>query len=261
MTVHLTDTCRWHLYDSFDTYSQHKIDHTFKMYQEASHRLNILCRYNSASLDSSRSVMDTHLVWDTGASIGLTPFSSDLIDYLPLDGITVKDIAQTNTVLGIGTIMWKLPTTKEHPVYIPAVAYHMPDCDIHLFSPQYYFKLHGGDAKITAHKVIMHLPNDHVVDIPINTALNLPKISSPHPRLKNKTSMNPIFSLCLSQTFWTYLVLPSPSTARPSQMSRITISQVLRGSSSVGIPNYALTCITFMNRCVIATTKFQILTI
>jgi hypothetical protein len=84
------------------------------------------------------------LVWDTGASNGLTPFCSDFIDYPPLDGITEKDIARTNSVLGIGTIMWKLPTMKGHPVFIPAVAYHMPDCDIHLFSPQSYFNLHGG---------------------------------------------------------------------------------------------------------------------
>ena len=102
--VHLTDTCHWHLYDSFDAYSQHKIDLTFRIYQEASHCLSILRSSDSASTGSSRSVTDTHLVWDTGASIGLTPFCSDFIDYLPLDGITVKDIAQTNTVLGIGTV-------------------------------------------------------------------------------------------------------------------------------------------------------------
>jgi hypothetical protein len=63
------------------------------MYQEANHRLSILCSYNSASSGSSCSVMDSYLVWDTGAFIGLTPFCSDFIDYLPLDGVTVKDIA------------------------------------------------------------------------------------------------------------------------------------------------------------------------
>ncbi len=42
----------------------------------------------------------------------------------------------------------------------------MPNCDIHLFSPQSYFQLHGGDANITAHKVVMRLPDDHAVNIP-----------------------------------------------------------------------------------------------
>ena len=45
------------------------------------------------------------LVWDTGASIGLTPFCCDFIDYLPLEGATVNDISKANKVLGIGTVM------------------------------------------------------------------------------------------------------------------------------------------------------------
>jgi hypothetical protein len=104
---------------------------------------------------------------------------TNIIDYLPLDGVTVKDIAWTNSVLRIGTIMWKLPTTKGHPVFIPAVAYHMHDCDIRLFSPQSYFNLHGGDATVTARSVMMRLPDNHVVNILIDPTINLPVI--PHP--------------------------------------------------------------------------------
>ena len=33
------------------------------------------------------------LIWDTGASIGLTPFRSDFINYTKLDNMSVKDIA------------------------------------------------------------------------------------------------------------------------------------------------------------------------
>jgi hypothetical protein len=131
------------------------------------------------------------LVWDTGASIGLTPFRSDFIDYLPLDGVTVKDIARTNSVLGIGTIMWKLPTTKGHPVFIPAVAYHMPDCDIRLFSPQSYFNLHGGDATVTARSVVMRLPDKHEVHIPIDPTVNLPTIPHPQPTLEEQDEYGP----------------------------------------------------------------------
>ena len=116
------------------------------------------------------------LVWDTGALIGLTPFHSGFIDYLPLDGVSVKDISRTNSVLRIGMIMWKLPTRKGHPVYIPAIAYHIPDCEIHLFSPQSYFDLHEGEATVTGRLVIMHLPDDHIVDIPINSLTNLPVV-------------------------------------------------------------------------------------
>jgi hypothetical protein len=136
------------------------------------------------------------LVWDTGASIGLTPFCSDSIDYFPLDGITVIDIAQTNSILviilGIGTIMWKLPTMKGHPVFIPAVAYHsMPDGDIRLFSPQPYFNLHVGDPTVTTRSVVMHLPDNHVVDIPIDPTVNHPVIPHPQPTLEEQDKFGP----------------------------------------------------------------------
>ncbi len=88
---HLTDTCRWRLYDSFDAHSQLKITDTYRRYQILMHRLSILRSYQSASSGATRSVTNTMLVWDTGASIGLTPFRSDFIDYLPLDGVNVKD--------------------------------------------------------------------------------------------------------------------------------------------------------------------------
>ena len=50
------------------------------------------------------------VIFDTGASIGLTPFRSDFIDYRVLDNVTVKDIARQNKVLGVGTVMWKFAT-------------------------------------------------------------------------------------------------------------------------------------------------------
>jgi hypothetical protein len=136
--THLTDTCHWRLYDSFDAHLQLGINDTYQHYERLVHPLSILRSYQSTTLGVTRSVTNTMLVWDTGASIGLTPFRSDFIDYLQLDGVTVKDIARTNSVLGIGTTMWK------HPVFIPAVAYHMPDCDICFFSSQSFFNLHGG---------------------------------------------------------------------------------------------------------------------
>jgi len=157
--------------------------------------------YQSTSSDATRSVTNTMLVWDTGASIGLTPFCSDFIDYLPLDGVTVKDIPWVNSVLVIGTIMWKLPMTKGHPVFIPAVAYHMPDCDIHLFSPQSYFNLHGGDTNVTAWSVVMCLPDNHVVNIPINSTVDLPVIPHPQPTLEEQDNFGPhLLSLIVANT-------------------------------------------------------------
>ena len=44
------------------------------------------------------------LIWDTGASFGLTPFRSDFIDYVQAD-IPVRDVSKVNKVIGIGTTL------------------------------------------------------------------------------------------------------------------------------------------------------------
>ncbi len=48
----------------------------------------------------------TPLIWDTGATHGLTPFLKDFIHYHLYD-IPVKDISKVNRVIGVGTVMHK----------------------------------------------------------------------------------------------------------------------------------------------------------
>ncbi|KAL7474042.1 hypothetical protein ACHAW6_000041, partial [Cyclotella cf. meneghiniana] len=55
---------------------------------------------------SKSSPKNCPLVWDTGASFGLTPFRSDFIDYTECS-IKVNDVSKTNTVVGIGTTLHK----------------------------------------------------------------------------------------------------------------------------------------------------------
>lgn len=74
------------------------------------------------------------LIWDTGASYGLTPFWSDFIDYVACT-IPVRDVTKVNTVIGIGTTLHKFTDTKGLPVYLPCVSYHLPQTDVRLFSP------------------------------------------------------------------------------------------------------------------------------
>ncbi len=44
------------------------------------------------------------LIWDVGASHGLTPFWSDFIDYVKCE-LPVRDVTKVNTVEGIGTTL------------------------------------------------------------------------------------------------------------------------------------------------------------
>ncbi len=62
---------------------------TFEMHQSAPDRLN------------PKTLI---LIWDTGASAGLTPFWSDFIDYVVCE-IDVCDITKVNKVVGIGTTL------------------------------------------------------------------------------------------------------------------------------------------------------------
>ena len=116
------------------------------------------------------------LIWDTGASIGLTPFRSDFIDYQTLNNVTVKDIARKNKVLGVGTVLWKFYTRDGREVFLPLICYHVEHATIRLMSPQQYFKNHGGHADVTGHNVAFHLPDKTIIDIPICPTSNLPTI-------------------------------------------------------------------------------------
>ena len=116
------------------------------------------------------------LIFDTGASIGLTPFRSDFIDYMELDNVSVKDIARNNKVLGVGTVMWKFTNREGKEVFLPLVCYHVEHAAIRLLSPQQYFKSHGGRAELSGNSVNWHLPNKAIIDIPIDERSNLPMI-------------------------------------------------------------------------------------
>jgi hypothetical protein len=58
------------------------------------------------------------LIWDTGASDGLTPFCSNFIDYIECE-IDVQDISKVNKVIGIGTMLHRFVDTNGNDVYLP----------------------------------------------------------------------------------------------------------------------------------------------
>ena len=86
---------------------------------------------------------DTLLVYDLGASAGLTLFKSDFFDYVKCS-IPVQDISKVNEVIGIGTTIHKFVDTKGRFVYLPQVACHLPSSEVCLFSPQVFHQSCGG---------------------------------------------------------------------------------------------------------------------
>ena len=97
------------------------------------------------------------LVWDTGASFGLTPFRGDFLDYVECK-ITVRNIAHANTVIGIGTTLHKF-NLDGHEIFLPCLSYHLPSAEVQLFSPQTYHTLYGGHSTVCGDKIEMFIDN------------------------------------------------------------------------------------------------------
>ena len=72
--------------------------------------------------------------------------------------LTVKDISKNNTVVRIGTVMWKFTATNGDILYLPGLAYHLPTADIRLLSPQAYHQMYGGESRVDGNNVLMSLP-------------------------------------------------------------------------------------------------------
>jgi hypothetical protein len=117
---------------------------------------------------------DCPLVWDTGASFGLTPFRGDFIDYVECK-ITVKDISRENTVIGVGTTLHKFKIGGED-VFLPCLSYHLPTAEVRLFSPQTYHTLYGGHSTVADDQIEMFIDHLRVkVDIDRNGS-NVPMV-------------------------------------------------------------------------------------
>jgi hypothetical protein len=131
------------------------------------------------------------LIWDTGASYGLTPFCSDFIDYVECD-IPVRDVTKVNKVIGIGTTLHKFTDTDGKPVFIPCVSYHLPQTDVRLFSPQTYHQMHGGYSEVYAESIQMKLCTS-TISITIEQGLtNLPVVHDSFVSEKAKRGLGPL---------------------------------------------------------------------
>ena len=90
-------------------------------------------RFNKAG---PRSTRDTPLVFDTGASSGLSPFKCDLFsDYKPVE-IEVKGVARVGSIIGGGIRLRRFKTRCGTKLLLQAYGYHFPVAGICLEPPQ-----------------------------------------------------------------------------------------------------------------------------
>lgn len=130
-----------------------------------------MCRGNHGARLSSQTAKNCPLVWDTGASF-VTPFRSDFIDYVECR-IPVNDMAQTNSMIGIGTNLHCCQLDGQ-PFFFPCLFYHLPSAKIQLFGPQTYHTIYDGHSSVNGdcvkmhvdiHKVIILIQSVHVVEV------------------------------------------------------------------------------------------------
>ena len=115
------------------------------------------------------------LVWDTGASYGLTPFRSDFIYYVECD-ILVKDATKVNMVIGIGTNLHKFIESNGQDILLPCISYHITPKYVQLFSPHTYHQINDGHSVVQGNQVNMHLPF-HRIQITVDLGgTNLPVV-------------------------------------------------------------------------------------
>lgn len=186
-------------------------DDTSHAAQEAVHRMNLFLSQQTSLNKSSKSrehhpscphkgqgtFKDTPLIWDTGASQGLTPFMKDFIHYEKCM-VPVKDVSKTNFVTGIGTVMYKFRATNGNDVFLPGVAFHLPTADIRLLSPQSYHQRWGGSSTVGAKTITMSLPRygpsqpSHQLEFPINQLSNVPTVTNVATTSNERENIGPL---------------------------------------------------------------------
>ncbi|EJK66248.1 hypothetical protein THAOC_12847, partial [Thalassiosira oceanica] len=118
------------------------------------------------------------MVFDTGASNGLTPFRRDFVDYVEME-LKVKDVSSTQTVIGIGTTLYKFVDTMGRPVFVPCISYHLPTTDVRLFSPQAHHQIwKPSESHLTDDGTrVVFTDRGVTIDIPIDRAAgNIPLV-------------------------------------------------------------------------------------
>ena len=144
------------------------------------------------------------IIWDTGASQGLTPFLNDFIHYEPAH-IPVRDVSKVNYVTRIGTVMYKFRATNGDDIFLPGVAFHLPSAEIRLLSPQSYHQRWGGSSTVDGKIVRMTLPNkcqhpNHVLEFPLTEQSNVPTLVGVSCTKEERTKIGPWLRSALVRT-------------------------------------------------------------
>ena len=97
------------------------------------------------------------LVVDSGASVCISPCRSDFVTYKPSKA-KIKDLSSTNRVEGEGLVRWHVLDADGKSVSVELPAFHIPQAEVRLLSPQLLYDFAGGHGVQTAseYRLILH---------------------------------------------------------------------------------------------------------
>jgi len=123
------------------------------------------------------------IVLDSGASVSITPLASDFVTPIqPMPNSSVRGLSSSTRIAGIGYVEWTLRDVNGTIATIRTKAYHIPDAEVRLFSPQVYFQENsGGSYLINKDTTLLTLPNGKQLTFPFFLGNNLPMDVEPTP--------------------------------------------------------------------------------
>ena len=129
---------------------------------------------------NSSSVQIFPVVFDSGASISITPVKEDFIEPLKPSPISaINNLTGSTKIEHCGRVRWTVNNKNGFPVSIETTAIYLPNAEVRLFSPQTYFKenkrgMFYMDGESTFFET--GVPSGGIVEIPYNGNSNLPMV-------------------------------------------------------------------------------------
>jgi hypothetical protein len=123
------------------------------------------------------------VLWDTGATLGVSPNLSDFVSTIKTTTAsrTMKGIAKGLVIEGIGEVDHKLQTTTNDYIILRIPTYYVPGANRRIFSPQAYFQTDKGKhASSTQDEKGIQLvtSNGDIINIKYNKRNNLSTLCS-----------------------------------------------------------------------------------
>jgi hypothetical protein len=89
-----------------------------------------------------------HVIWDSGASVTVTPHRSDFVGHYskPLISIRLKGLVKGLNIAGQGHVMWLIMDTTGMLPAIKVPAYHVPGCNTHLLSTSSLLQMYPAET-------------------------------------------------------------------------------------------------------------------